>query len=126
MSRVHRRDPATPEFDFGTRSTTIDYIVVNPICVMKSAAPTPTSVRLTDETRKILDEAARRTRRSRSYLVEETLKQFLPRVVQKETQPSPQERIRRLKELEGIGYRLVGPQSVEEIDARIREFRGDD
>ncbi|MBM3563063.1 MAG: ribbon-helix-helix protein, CopG family [Alphaproteobacteria bacterium] len=93
---------------------------------MKSAAPAPTSVRLTDETRKILDEAARRTRRSRSYLVEETLKQFLPRIVQKETQPSPEERIRRLKELEGIGYRLVGPQSIEEIDARIREFRGDE
>ncbi|MGJ0453681.1 MAG: ribbon-helix-helix protein, CopG family [Methylocystis sp.] len=113
-------------FDFHTAITTIDYIVVSPIFVMKPAPSTPTSVRLTEETRKILDEAARRTRRSRSYLVEETLKQFLPRIVQKETQPSPQERIRRLKELEGIGYRLVGPQSVEEIDARIREFRGDE
>ena len=91
---------------------------------MKPAAPT--SVRLTQETLKTLDEAARRTRRSRSYLVEETLKQFLPRVVQKETQPSPQERIRRLKELQGIGARLLGPQSIEEIDARIREIRGDD
>ncbi|MGD9539502.1 CopG family ribbon-helix-helix protein [Methylocystis sp.] len=93
---------------------------------MKPAPSTPTSVRLTDETRKILDEAATRTRRSRSYLVEETLKQFLPRVVQKETQPSPQERIRRLKELEGIGARLLGPRTVEEIDASIREIRGDD
>lgn len=94
---------------------------------MKStASSSPTSVRLTDETRKILDDAAQLTRRSRSYLVEETLKQFLPRIVQKETRPSPEERIRRLKELEGIGYRLVGPQTIEEIDARIREFRGDE
>ena len=94
---------------------------------MKHAAPpAPTSVRLTDETRKILDEAARLTRRSRSYLVEETLKQFLPRIVRKEVRPSPEERVRRLKELQGIGFRLVGPQSIEEIDARIREFRGDE
>lgn len=94
---------------------------------MKHAAPpTPTSVRLTDDTRKILDDAARLTRRSRSYLVEETLKQFLPRIVRQEVRPSPEERIRRLKELEGIGVRLVGPQSIEEIDARIRKFRGDD
>lgn len=88
--------------------------------------PAPTSVRLTSETRRILDEAARLTRRSRSFLVEETLREYLPRVVQKEVRPSPEERIRRLKELEGIGARLVGPQSIEEIDARIREFRGDD
>ncbi|MCX7899702.1 MAG: ribbon-helix-helix protein, CopG family [Methylocystis sp.] len=86
----------------------------------------PTSVRLTSDTLKNRDEAARRTRRSRSRLVEETLKQFLARVVQKETRPSPAERIRRLKELEGIGYRLVGPQSLEEIGARIREFCGDE
>jgi RHH-type transcriptional regulator, rel operon repressor / antitoxin RelB len=94
---------------------------------MKQAPKTlPTSVRLTDETRRILDDAARQTRRSRSYLVEETLKQYLPRIVQKEGRASPEERIRRLKELQGIGARLLGPQTIEEIDARIREIRGDD
>jgi len=38
----------------------------------------------------------------------------------------PEERIRSLKELEGVGAHLLGPQTIEEIDARIREFRGDD
>ncbi|QGM45689.1 ribbon-helix-helix protein, CopG family [Methylocystis heyeri] len=105
----------------------MDYILVDLGAVMKHAAqPSPTSVRLSDDTRKILDEAARLTRRSRSYLVEETLKQFLPRIVQKETRPAAEERIRRLKELQGIGARLLGPKTIEEIDANIRQIRGDD
>ena len=94
---------------------------------MKQTPPaTPTSVRLSTDTRKILDEAARMTRRSRSFLVEETLKQFLPRIIQQETRPLPADRIGRLRKLQGVGARLIEPLSVEEIDARVREWRGDE
>ncbi len=86
----------------------------------------PTSVRLTENTRKSLEAAAQQTRRSRSYLVEETLKHFLARVVMKETLPPAQLRIARLRELQGIGARLAGPKSVEDIDSQIWEFRGDE
>jgi len=37
-----------------------------------------------------------------------------------------EERLVRLMSMAGIGVKLVGPQSAEEIDARIRHFRGDE
>ena len=86
----------------------------------------PTSIRLSSLTRDILDEAAKQTNRSRSYLVEETLKNYLTLVVKKERQPSPKERIVRLKALQGSGAGIIGNQTVEEIDARIRALRGDE
>ncbi len=91
---------------------------------MKTTAPT--SVRLSKETKKLLNEAARKTRRSRSYLIEETLKRHLPSLVRSGERPTKDERIRRLKELQGIGVRLAGGRTAEEIDARVREFRGDE
>jgi RHH-type transcriptional regulator, rel operon repressor / antitoxin RelB len=86
----------------------------------------PTSIRLSSITRDILDEAAKQTKRSRSYLVEETLKNYLTLVVKKERQPSQQERIARLKALQGSGAAIIGNQSVESIDTRIRVLRGDE
>jgi hypothetical protein len=90
------------------------------------SAVAPTSVRLSEATKKLLDEAAKKTRRSRSFLVEETLKLHLPSIVRNNANLTKEEKISRLKELQGIGVRLVGPQTAEEIDARIRAFRGDE
>lgn len=90
------------------------------------SAVAPTSVRLSESTKKLLDEAARKTRRSRSFLVEETLKQHLSSVVRNEAGSTKVEKIRRLKELQGIGVRLVGEQSAESLEQRGREFRGND
>ena len=89
-------------------------------------AASPTSIRLTEATRKLLADAARKTRRSQSWLVEETLRQYLPRVVQSDGGPAVEERVRRLKELQGLGARLAGAITVEAIDARVRELRGDE
>jgi len=41
-------------------------------------------------------------------------------------EPNKEERLARLMSMAGIGVKLVGPQSAEEIDARIRHFRGDE
>jgi len=88
------------------------------------AAPTLT-VRLPDATRSLLDRAAKSTHRSRSYLVKEALERHLNDITQ-EQGGKAKSRIAALREIAGVGVRLVGPQTTEEIDARIREFRGDE
>ena len=92
----------------------------------KTSTSSPTSIRLSEPTRKLLAEASSKTQRSQSYLVEETLKRFLPRLMESDGRPSVEERIRRLKLLQGVGARAVGPLKSHEIDARIRELRGDE
>jgi hypothetical protein len=86
----------------------------------------PTSVRLSKATNELLNQAAKKTGKSRSSLIEETLRRRLPLLLQGGEGPSKDERIRRLKALQGVGLRLAGGRSADEIDTFVREFRGDE
>jgi len=92
-------------------------------------SPSPTSVRLSEDTRRILTDAARRTRRSQSYLVEAALKQYLPQLADDETQTATdasRTRLQRIMALAGSGAAESGFRSVEEVDAHIRWLRGNE
>ena len=84
------------------------------------------SVRLPDETRVRLEQAAKSTRRSRSFLVKEALERHLTEIVNEQGRGGAKSRLEKLLALAGAGVRLGGPQTAEEIDGRIREFRGDE
>ncbi|HLN24010.1 MAG TPA: ribbon-helix-helix domain-containing protein [Patescibacteria group bacterium] len=85
----------------------------------------PLSVRLPDETRQLLDQAAERTHRSRSFLVKEALERHLADIVHEQS-GSGKSRLETLLALKGAGARLYGPRSTEDIDAEVRAFRGDE
>lgn len=84
------------------------------------------SVRLPEGVRERLDIAAQRTNRSRSFLVQEALTRHLNDIVTEQSGGTAQSRLDKLRALKGAGARMYGPRSAEEIDAQIREFRGDD
>ena len=83
------------------------------------------SIRLPDSIRVSLDKASESTHRSRSFLVKEALERHLGAIVQ-EQNGAPKNRLDRLLALKGIGARLYGPRSTEEIDAGVDEFRQDE
>ena len=94
-------------------------------------AVSPTSVRLSESTKKLLDDAATKTRRSRSFLVEETLKLHLLETVRSQggaeaKNREASNRLARILAKGGVGVRLVGEQSAESLEQRSREFRGND
>lgn len=91
-----------------------------------SGSAQPTSIRLSEATRLLLDKSARQLRRSRSYLVEEALKAQLPRIAEREMGIERLSILERLLALKGAGARAHGPTSVEKIEARQREFRGEE
>jgi RHH-type transcriptional regulator, rel operon repressor / antitoxin RelB len=88
---------------------------------------TPTiSIRLPKASLKTLDNAAKSTRRSRSFLVREALDHYLAEIVQKESAPAVKP-LTRLMAMRGIAERLgQKPRTKEEIDAHIRWLRSDD
>jgi predicted transcriptional regulator len=86
----------------------------------------PLSVRLPDETRHLLDQAAEKTHRSRSFLVKEALERHLHEIIREQGAETKKSRLERLLALAGAGERLGGPRTAEDIDAQIREFRGDE
>jgi len=89
--------------------------------------PTPTlSVRLPDDTKARLDTAAKTTRRSRSFLVKEALELYLVQVVNEQAGGGQKSRLEMLRELKGFGAKRYGARTVEDIDAQVREFRGDE
>lgn len=84
------------------------------------------SVRLSGDIRTRLDSAAKSTSRSRSFLVQEALARHLNEIVAEQSGGAAQSRLDKLRALKGAGARMYGPRSAEDIDAQIREFRGDD
>ena len=86
----------------------------------------PTSVRLSKETLALLDQRARETKRSRSFLVEQALKRHLAAVAFRETSDEAARKIGRLRSFKGIGAKLHGPLTTEQIEGLRREFSGDD
>lgn len=83
------------------------------------------SVRLPSDTSVRLEKAAKSTHRSRSFLVKEALERHLNEIVQEQTGQT-KSRMARLLEMQGVGSRLYGERTQEDIDAQIREFRGDE
>jgi RHH-type transcriptional regulator, rel operon repressor / antitoxin RelB len=90
------------------------------------AASTTVTLRLPPKMRRDLDEAAKISRRSRSFIMKEALDRHLPAIVSEQTRAEGQTRLARILSMAGAGRRYVGEQRDEDIIARIREFRGDD
>lgn len=84
------------------------------------------SVRLSPEVRERLERAASRMKRSRSFLVQEALMRHLDDVETVEKVAVRSSRLEKLRSLKGAGALIYGPLSAEQIDADIREFRGDE
>jgi hypothetical protein len=91
-----------------------------------NATTLPTSIRLSEPTLRLLDKKSKETARSRSFIVEEALRRHLYSDVMKDHSDLKQKRLDALAELrkraDGIAVRL----SSAEIEARSREFRGED
>lgn len=84
------------------------------------------SVRIPDELRAKLDEAARRMRRSRGHIVKEALEQHLGSGNGGETSEERAVRVARFLAFAGAGAKLHGGRTAREIDEAIRQFRGDE
>ena len=82
------------------------------------------SVRIEAGLRQELDRAAKKTRRSRSYLVKEALELHLADVVNDQTVPKRTDHMAMLRELQNKA-RIMGGRSAAQIEADREEFRGD-
>lgn len=91
-----------------------------------SAATHPTSVRLSKETLALLDQRARETKRSRSFLVEQAVKKHLAGMPEPTDATETARKIERLRAFKGMGAKRHGPLSATEISGLRREFSGDD
>ncbi len=93
--------------------------------------PTPSdvtlSLRVPSELKSRLERASVRTHRSRAYLTIAALQKYLPDVERDEVKtvaPSPYDIAKRYS---GVGAKLLGKgRSAAEIDAMIRDQRGDE
>ena len=90
--------------------------------------PSTVPIRLTDENMARLESAAKSTHRSRSFLVNTAIEQQFRDIESGTPQDMPikKGRLDRLLAMEGIGAKLYGPRTQEDIDAEIRELRGDE
>lgn len=90
-----------------------------------SAAAKPTSLRLSPEAASLVEEARRRTKLSRSELIERAILEEMPRLIERAA--SPDERrlaLDRLLALGGSGAAAAGYPTAEELAERSRSFRG--
>ena len=83
----------------------------------------PVSLRLPKATRDKLDKAARATRRSRSFLMQEALERHLDEIVREDATARPK-RFDVLLSLGGAGQRENAPRSAEDIQAYTNWLRG--
>lgn len=84
------------------------------------------SLRLPAETRERLDRAAKKSRRSRSYLIQRALELHLDEVAKEEAVPAQSGRYARLLSMQGAGIGPDGGRTKQEIDDYIRWLRDDD
>jgi hypothetical protein len=91
---------------------------------MLDTGTSPTSVRLTVKARRLLDEAISVTGQSRSQLVNQAVEAHLPRVVSRASR-TPEERLAWIGDIAAIGDRHGLARNTDDIDASIRETRGD-
>ena len=87
-------------------------------------APTPPiSIRLPEAARRSLDRAAKLTRRSRSFLMQEALERHLAEIVGEQAKPVARGRLTTLLSLGGAGAHSPTPRPARDVDAHIRWLR---
>lgn len=91
-----------------------------------ATSPSTITIRLPDSTRKTLDRIAKATRRSRSYLVKEAIERHIDEIALRQAREESRQRLSRLMALAGAGAGISTFKSADEVDAAIREMRGDE
>jgi hypothetical protein len=102
-----------------------------PITTSFATMPAPSdvtlSLRVPSELKTRLERASVRTHRSRAYLTIAALQKYLNDVEQDEAKTATASKYDIAKRYSGVGARLLGRgRSAAEIDAMIRDQRGDD
>jgi RHH-type transcriptional regulator, rel operon repressor / antitoxin RelB len=88
------------------------------------ATPSPTiSIRLPKMSRLSLDRAAKLTRRSRSFLMQEALDRHLAEIVGEQTQETSKKGLSNLLSLAGAGKNSLKPRSAKDVDEHVRWLR---
>lgn len=88
---------------------------------------TPTvSIRVPEPIKSRLDRMAKKMRRSRSSLMIEALDRHLDVMQQEQAVADTQGRFAEILKFKGAGAVVSKPRSVKEIDAAVRDFRGDE
>ena len=82
------------------------------------------SIRLPAKTREKLDLAAKRTRRSRSFLMQAALERHLSEIIDEQESGYRRNSLKKLLDFAQAGSRPNPPRSAEEIEAHIRWLRG--
>ena len=85
---------------------------------------TPTSIRLTPETRASLAQVARQRRQSQSGIAEIAIKRYIASLTETRSEPTVEEKLKYLRELADADP-IGGGRSMEAIDADIRDMRRD-
>jgi predicted DNA-binding protein len=91
-----------------------------------NAAVKPTSIRLSSGTQALLDKASKQLRRSKSSIVEEALKAQLNRIAEKEVLAKRENAMKFLLDIRRRAETASPGLTAEQIDAQVRNFRGDD
>ena len=86
----------------------------------------PTSIRLSSGTQALLDGAAKQLRRSKSSIVEEALKAQLNRIAEKQVITKRENAMKILLDIRRRAEAASTGLTAEQIDAQVRNFRGDD
>ncbi len=84
------------------------------------------SIRLAEDLRARLDQAAKATRRSRGSIVKDALSRHLDAMILEETADARNARRARILSYAGAGAKLHGGRTAAEIDAATGAFRGDE
>lgn len=90
------------------------------------ATTPPISLRLPETMKERLDRMAKKMHCSRSSLMIEALERHLDDIQQSQTQKTNQGKFSELLKFKGAGVKVSGARNPEEIDASIRDFRGDE
>jgi hypothetical protein len=85
----------------------------------------PTSVRLSEEAARSLDDAVARSGVSKSVLIDLVVKRYVKNVASIVPEPTRDEKLATLARYAGVGIRDGIGRSMEEIVADVREMRGD-
>jgi predicted transcriptional regulator len=91
-----------------------------------SRAPQPTSIRLSEDMLRLLDKRSKQSRRSRSFIVEEALQAHLSKAPKAGNADTAKARRDMLASLRKRAEAASEGLSAAEIDARARDFRGED
>lgn len=86
------------------------------------SATSPISLRLPKQARARLDRVAAKTRRSRSFIVQEALARYLDEIERQEA-PSTKRGLTTILSLAGAGASEASPRTLEEINEHIRWLR---